>query len=461
MRLPHHDPDTMSSVEHSLFALKHEGLSLPILCELFTTVKRAEMERELTRSVQATPTGQYHRRLWYLYEWMTGRTLRLPATTLATYIPLLDPDEYYTGAETRHPRQRIIDNLPGNREFCPLVRKSAVLAARTSSALRMRVDAIVDSYDAALLARAISFIYTKETRSSFAIEREIPTASRAEKFAAALAHASELDDLSERALTSIQNRIVDPRFAEDGFRSVQNYVGESVGLHRQLVHYVPPKPSDLGALMSGWRRSAAAHSRHVSDGVVWAAMISFAFVFLHPFEDGNGRLHRYLMHTMLGREGVTPPGVIIPVSAVMLARRVEYDGCLEAFSRPLMDLVEYDLDDRGYLTVENDTARYYRYFDATPMAEALYGWLEQAIEHELRDELMFLAGFGKARTAMREIVDLPDRLAELFIKLVLANGGRLGKKRRPQFAALTDDEIAELETVVREHLGKTTASARS
>lgn len=449
----------MSDTEHVLFSLKHDGVSLPILCELFATSKRTDLEREIARAVAATPTGQYHRRLWYLYEWLTGRTLKLPAPSTSGYIRLLDPSEHVTGAETRHPRQRVIDNLPGNRAFCPLVRRSAALTTRSSAEIRDRIATIVETYDPDLLARAISFIYTKETRSSFAIEREVPTASRAEKFASVLAHASELEDLSERSLTAVQNRIVDPRFAEDGFRSLQNYVGESLGLHRQIVHYVPPKPSDLGSLMAGWQRAVSEHSGGVSDAVAWSATISFGFVFLHPFEDGNGRLHRYLIHNILGREHVTPKRVIIPVSAVMLARRADYDRSLEEFSRPLMELVDYELDDHGYLTVRNDTARHYRYFDATPMAEALYTWLDEAIDHELRDELLFLVGLGRARAAMQEIVDLPDRLAELFVKLVVANGGRLAKKRRAQFSALTNDEVSALEAAVRAHLRYDGASA--
>jgi hypothetical protein len=442
----------MSDTDHLLFSLKHDGVSLPILCELFEIRKRADVEHEIARAVGTTPTGQYHRRLWYLYEWLTGRRLNLPAPSTSGFIRLLDPLEHVTGAETRHSRQRVIDNLPGNRAFCPLVRRSTALAARSSAEVRDRIATIVETYDPDLLARAISFIYTKETRSSFAIEREVPTASRAEKFASVLAGASELRNLSEAALTGIQNRIVDPRFAEDGFRSLQNYVGESLGLHRQVVHYVPPRPSDLGPLMDGWQRAVAEHSGKVSDAVAWAATISFGFVFLHPFEDGNGRLHRYLIHHILGREGVTSKGVIVPVSAVMLARPTEYDRGLEAFSRPLMELVDFELDERGYMAVTNDTARYYRYFDATPMAEALYTWLDEAIDRELRDELRFLAGLGRARAAMQEIVDLPDRLAELFVKLVVANGGRLAKKRRGQFSMLTNDELTALEAAVRAHL---------
>jgi Fic family protein len=51
--------------------------------------------------------------------------------------------------------------------------------------------------------------------------------------------------------------------------------------------------------------------------IIRAALIAFGFVFIHPFEDGNGRLHRFLIHDMLVRDGVVPDGLIIPLSAHM------------------------------------------------------------------------------------------------------------------------------------------------
>jgi hypothetical protein len=41
------------------------------------------------------------------------------------------------------------------------------------------------------------------------------------------------------------------------------------------------------------------------EPVVAAAVASFGFVFIHPFSDGNGRIHRLLIHYMLSRAGFT------------------------------------------------------------------------------------------------------------------------------------------------------------
>ena len=62
-------------------------------------------------------------------------------------------------------------------------------------------------------------------------------------------------------------------------------------------------------------------------------MLAFGFVYIHPFEDGNGRIHRYLMHHVLARRGFNPSGVIFPVSAAILDKIDEYREVLESYSR--------------------------------------------------------------------------------------------------------------------------------
>lgn len=49
----------------------------------------------------------------------------------------------------------------------------------------------------------------------------------------------------------------------------------------------------------------------------------------HPFLDGNGRIHRFLIHDLLTRDSLTEQGLIIPVSAHMLNNMKDYDAALE------------------------------------------------------------------------------------------------------------------------------------
>jgi Fic family protein len=186
------------------------------------------------------------------------------------------------------------------------------------------------------------------------------------------------------------------------------------------------------------------------SAVVHAAAVAYGFVFLHPFEDGNGRIHRFLIHNILARRGFTPKGIMFPISASMLKNPAEYDASLEAFSRPLMALVEYTLDEEGRMTVQNDTARWYRYIDMTPQVEAIFRFIERTIDSELVEELDFLANYDRTKKAIQEIVDMPDRQIDLFIRLCLQNNGRLSsRKRASSFAFLSDEEIARMEQAVQ------------
>jgi hypothetical protein len=171
---------------------------------------------------------------------------------------------------------------------------------------------------------------------------------------------------------------------------------------------------------------------------------------MHPFEDGNGRIHRFLIHNILFLRGEIPKGLMFPVSAAMLKNPALYDHSLEAFSNPLMRLVEYDLDDLGQMTVPGETGRLYRYIDMTAQAEALYDFVKLTIEQELVEELDFLANYDKTKQAIQEIVDMPDRLIDLFIQLCLQNHGRISaSKRESHFGFLTDGELADMENAVR------------
>ncbi len=437
--------------DHLEFALKHDGTNLAILATLF----RVAPEDDLLAYVRSRPTGKYARRLWFLYEFLTDRRLPLEDLKQGNYVDLLEPDAYYTVESSRRARrQRINDNLLGDRRFCPTVRRTDILRDFEAADLPARCRGIAARYAPSLLKRAVGYLCARETKSSFEIEHITPSSTRAERFAALLRLARREDFCGRPQLIDLQNRIVDARFRDVDYRRTQNYVGETVAPGDERIHFVPPRPEDLGALMDGL---TAAHER-MADGsvsvVIHAAAIGYGFVFLHPFEDGNGRIHRFLLHNILARRGFTPADVMMPVSATMLKNASDYDASLEAFSTPLMPLVEYTLDAGGRLTVHNDTAIWYRYPDLTAQAEALFHFLDRTIDTELAEELTFLTRYDAARRAIQEIVDMPDRQIDLFIRFCGQNNGRLSaRKRASHFGLLSDEEIASLEQAVQSAYG--------
>ena len=67
-------------------------------------------------------------------------------------------------------------------------------------------------YSPELLQRALGYLYTKETKSSFKIENIKLTSTRIERFVALLQMAEQEDFCEKPQLIELQNRIVDPRF---------------------------------------------------------------------------------------------------------------------------------------------------------------------------------------------------------------------------------------------------------
>jgi len=85
----------------------------------------------------------------------------------------------------------------------------------------------------------------------------------------------------------------------------------------------------------------------------------------------------------------------------------------------------------------------------TTEVECLFAFVDQTIETELVEELAFLANYDRTKHAMQEIIDMPDREIDLFIRFCLQNNGKLSqRKREVKFARLTDEEIRRLEEVV-------------
>jgi Fic family protein len=186
------------------------------------------------------------------------------------------------------------------------------------------------------------------------------------------------------------------------------------------------------------------------DAVLQAASTAFGFVYVHPLQDGNGRLHRCLIHHVLAERKFTPPGMVFPVSSVMLDRIDDYRTTLQSHSGPLMEFIDWRPTPDRNVEVLNDTADLYRYFDCTDEAEFLYGCVKRTVEYDLPHEIDYLRRHDEARRKIMDTVEMPDRLADELLLFIRQNDGTLSKKRREQeFGALADDEVARIEEVVR------------
>lgn len=443
---PRHAPEATLE-DHLTFALKNEGLDLAVLKRLFLATGAGP----IVEIVNATPTGSYSRRIWFLFEWLTGELLDLPNAKRGAYVEIVDPKQQYAGQSETSSRHRVKNNLPGTPDFCPLVFRTETLERFIALGLQARAQDVVAQVPRDLLSRTAAFLLLKDSRSSFAIEGESPPQDRIQRWGRAIGDAGKQPiDLDE--LLRLQRIVIgDARFVHMGLRTEGGFVGEHDRETRMPIpDHISARYEDLDALIAGL---AAFDSKTVQqlDPVIAAAVLAFGFVFIHPFEDGNGRLHRYLIHHVLTKHRFNPTGVVIPVSAAILERIDDYRRVLEDHSARLLPLVEWQATDNGNVRVLNDTGDFYRFFDATPQTEFLFECVRKTIEHDLPEEAEFLRRHDAFRSRLGNVVDMPNRLSDLLFRFLNQNDGKLSQRgRSKEFAALTDEEVSRVEAIYEE-----------
>jgi Fic family protein len=442
---PRHAP-TDDLWGHLEFALKWEGVDLGVMAALFRTVPG----KEIGTLIKAQPTSAYTRRLWYLHEWLTGRELDVPDPGKVKAVHVIAPSQQFGIANgTISSRHKVIDNLPGTRAFCPLVRRTEVIETFLSKNLDRRARDIVGQTHADVMMRAAAFLLLDDSRASFRIEGEKPSPQRAERWAKAISEAGSRK-LSIEEFERLQRIVIgDTRFVHLGLRSEGGFVGmHDRRTQEPIPVHISARVEDLRSLVEG----ISAYDRRVAkagiDPVVIAAALSFGFVYIHPFEDGNGRLHRWLIHHVLATGGYNPPGVIFPVSAAIYRQKARYTQVLESYSRPLLEFIDWQPTTEGNVRVLDETADYYRYFDATEHAEFLYECVEQTISQDLPQELAYLEAYDRFSKGVQNIVDMPDSKVDLLNRFLHQGKGRLSKRARTnEFAALSDSEAEQVESL--------------
>ncbi|MDP6875804.1 MAG: Fic family protein [Alphaproteobacteria bacterium] len=436
---------------HLTFALKYEGLDLAILKRLFLKVG----PDEINALVRGKPTGSYARRVWFLYEWLTGTRLDLPDAEAGRYVPAVDPDQQWSAKGKNSARHRVRNNLPGTPAFCPMVFRTKALDQFIALDLPQRAREIVADVPRDLLARTAAFLLLKDSKSSYAIEGERPPQDRIQRWGRAIGEAGrQALDLEE--LLRLQKIVIgDARFVKLGLRQEGGFVGEHDRDTRMpLPDHISARPDDLPSLIEGMISFDRETAQEI-DPVIAAAVLAFGFIYVHPFEDGNGRIHRYLIHHALAQRGFNPPGVVFPVSAAILERIDEYGRVLEDYSRRLLPLIEWEPTENGNVRVLNGTGDLYRFFDATPHAEFLYGCVQKTIEEDLPNETDFLRRYDLFRCRIVSMIDMPDRTVDLLFRFLQQNNGRLSKRARErEFEALTDTETGQIETIYAEAHGE-------
>ena len=433
--------------DHLIFALRHEHLDPLILKRTLDAAPAADLEA----LVVATPSSAPARRLWFFYERLTGKELSLEESPSMGAVDALDPKAHFTGAPKLSRRHRVRDNLLGAAAFCPVIRRTEKLEAFLGLGLAQKAAEIVGRTNTRLAGRAASFLLLADSRASFEIEGERPPRGRLERWGKAVLEAGK-NALSLDEMNRLHGVLIeDARFIKAGLRPDGVFLGERDHSGDPLPEFIGARPKDLVSLVEGLLAANERMRESGVDPVLQAAATAFGFVYIHPYQDGNGRLHRCLIHHVLAERKFTPPGMVFPVSSVMLDRIDDYRRALQSHSAPLMDFIEWRPAADRNVEVLNDTADLYRFFDCTQAAEFLYSCVERTVDCDLPREIDYLRRHDEAQRRIMEIVEMPDRLAQTLIMALLQNNGVLSKRRRAkEFEKLTDHEIVEIEAIYRD-----------
>tara|TARA_B100000809_G_scaffold266860_1_gene332292 strand:- start:8167 stop:9654 length:1488 start_codon:yes stop_codon:yes gene_type:complete len=438
-----YDVSIDSPMSHLEFALKYDDLNLAFIKEVFIAIK----SQTVVDYIKAKPNRKYPRIIGFLYEFTRGKSIDIEVTT-TNYEDLLDTSRYITGNSKKISKWKVNDNLLGSKEFCPIIRRTTELSELLSWNIKEAIENLKHEYSQEIFNRASYYLYKKESKSSSEIEKEEPSQDRMEKFITLLAEAGQKpfeETVSEEELVRLQNAIVDPRYADDHFRNFQNYIGQTMRDYTQKIHYVCPPPQFVKSLMQGIVELNDKNT--ATETIIKTAMVSFGYVYIHPFEDGNGRIHRFLIHDILVRDGIVPNDTILPVSAQILAHMDEYDSTLELFSKLIERKIKYDINDSGEITVTNasEIEALYRFPDLTNQTVFLARAIQSTIDKEIPEELFFLQCYDELKDTIQNIVDMPNNKVDRMILFLHQNKGKLANRKRKHYEELNDHEIEQME----------------
>jgi hypothetical protein len=429
--------------EHLKFALKYEVLHLEFLARLFQVAGPDPIEAW----IRFEPSGAYARRVGFLYEWLTGLRLAVDDTPSGNYVDALDAEHYLVaGKGTNVPRWRVRDNMPGTREFCPIVyRSQGVQASATYDCAKALRDLEV-VFGADILLRSAVWLTIKESRASFAIEHEEKKVDRVRRFATVMETRCGIggDPLQQSTLEVLQKEILGAA-TRYGVRASPVFVGHTTD-YENIVDYIGPHWDDARALLAGLQ---ACMAKTVGQSAILRATVaSFGFVFIHPMSDGNGRISRFLVNDVLRRDGAVPAPFILPISATITnssSERVGYDRALEHFSRPLMraygeryyfgapvghaDGVDSHFEFDAYV----EALPVWRYPDLTFQAAYLGRVIKTTIEQEMRAEADLLRSIDRARLAVKQHLEGPNTDIDQIIRSVRENGWKVSGKLKKHF----------------------------
>lgn len=203
-----------------------------------------------------------------------------------------------------------------------LLRTECVASSRIEE-----IDAAVDDYARALHGVKANPSATSMVAATNATDTLLAKVTSTRKI--------ELADLTVAHYELMRDDPTDGDYA-GRVRDMQNWIGGSKYSPRDAL-YVPPPPETVDEYLQDLIRYA---NRDDIPALAQAAIAHAQFESIHPFTDGNGRIGRALINSVLRRRAVTN-AVVVPLASALIAHRDRYFDDLSAYRsgdpEPLMN----------------------------------------------------------------------------------------------------------------------------
>jgi len=297
------------------------------------------------------------------------------------------------------------------------LRPLARLLLRTESIASSKVEGM--QMGVRELARAEAKIETGGRGSQTAVE----ILANVNAMELAIAETARTDHFDGESILVIHGRLMahDPRKQIAGrFRTDQNWIGGN-DYNPCGADFVPPHPEEVPGLLEDL---CQAINGDLLPPIVQAALVHAQFETIHPFDDGNGRTGRALIHVVLKRRGVAP-AYVPPISVILAAAKDRY----------IEGLTRFREDEDGVLVwIE-------RFASAAAWSAALAGKYlgeVQALQGRWREQLK-AASAPRADAAAWSVIDVLPAHPVITAPVAVAATGR---SRAPIYEAITQLEAA-------------------
>lgn len=145
----------------------------------------------------------------------------------------------------------------------------------------------------------------------------------------AIEKAAAVATFSVAEIEAIHNQLMDKAWnahVAGKVRTTQNWIGGN-DYNPCGADFVPPPPEHLASLLDDLCRTI---NDVVLPPLVQAALVHAQFETIHPFEDGNGRTGRALIHVVLKKRGLAT-SYVPPISVILARSKARYINGLTTF----------------------------------------------------------------------------------------------------------------------------------